>query len=382
MCGHVGIAGKLAHKDEATMKRLYMLDYFRGPDSTGFVGVRGNGEVKLAKVASHPLDLFDMGRFKDGLSGHNSTVFLGHNRAATKGKISTTNAHPFVFDHIAGAHNGTLSVLSHGRLEDKLGEKYDVDSMALFASIAKFGIDETIAILRESDAGVSCPDAWALVWFDSNEGTLNFLRNKERPMWYSYTKEFDKVVWASEWPMIEAAVSMAPSGAYSLFQTEEGYRFFSMDEDIHYKFVIDDLKKGSDARPKPMAKKIIGKGTAPVYTSKATYDPFQRNGQKSHGSTTNYLNGGASQPKEDPTEDTNLLHLFAERTDPYGGIISKERFEELAAYGCSWCQTDVAYEDVGCTIISRDDILLCPHCSASPKGTNRVYVKDLTAVGG
>jgi DNA-directed RNA polymerase subunit RPC12/RpoP len=44
-------------------------------------------------------------------------------------------------------------------------------------------------------------------------------------------------------------------------------------------------------------------------------------------------------------------------------MMTEEKFAELAKYGCSWCQSDVDYHDVGVTIYERDDILLCPACS-------------------
>jgi glucosamine 6-phosphate synthetase-like amidotransferase/phosphosugar isomerase protein len=122
MCGLVGIAGKLTVKDEATMKRLFLLDFFRGPDSTGLAAVRGDGNIHVSKLASHPIDLFDSARFKTALSGYNSKIFLGHNRYATKGKVNANNAHPYHYGDIVGAHNGTLSISSWRALE-KLSAK-------------------------------------------------------------------------------------------------------------------------------------------------------------------------------------------------------------------------------------------------------------------
>lgn len=368
------------------MKRLFLLDYFRGTDSTGFAAIRSSGDVKLSKINSHPLDLFEMSRFKEALNGHSSEVFLGHNRSATRGKTSTFNAHPFAFGKIVGAHNGTLSAHTTNLLEEKVGEKFEVDSMAIFANIDQFGLEETIELMRESPVG-TCLDAWALVFYNTEERTLNFIRNKERPMWYSYSEDFKKVFWASEWPMIDAAVALSP-GADKLYASPpnaegKSYRFFSMEEDIHYKFDVGELKKGSTERPKPMAKKIAGKGTGPVSVVR-TPDPFQRNpvtGDYSRqGSTT--IGGQTTHsapllPKK-KEEGNNVVHLFAEKGDPYGGVIDRARFIDLAKYGCSWCQSDVDYDEVGCTIIDRDDILLCPDCSSlSGKNTNRIYVRDV-----
>src|SRR3546814_12623264 len=53
------------------------------------------------------------------LSGYNSKAFIGHNRAATLGKVNGLNAHPFRYDNIMGAHNGTLDTQSWLRLEEE-----------------------------------------------------------------------------------------------------------------------------------------------------------------------------------------------------------------------------------------------------------------------
>lgn len=149
MCGLVGIAGNLLYQDEFTMKRLLMADYFRGPDSTGFAAIRTNGDAFVAKLASNPIDLFNQKNFDTALNGNASRAFIGHNRAATRGKVVSANAHPFHFGSIVGAHNGTLDQESWDRLEEKLGEKYTVDSMALIAAIDKLGIEKTIKLCNE-----------------------------------------------------------------------------------------------------------------------------------------------------------------------------------------------------------------------------------------
>jgi glucosamine 6-phosphate synthetase-like amidotransferase/phosphosugar isomerase protein len=142
MCGIVGLAGDLFHQDETTIKRLIHLDYLRGQDSTGFAAIRNSGEAVIAKIASHPYNLFDTKRFQQALQYGCSKVFLGHNRAATKGAVNEMNAHPFQVGHITGVHNGTLEAKDFTMLEEMLGEKFNVDSEALFAAIAKFGVEK------------------------------------------------------------------------------------------------------------------------------------------------------------------------------------------------------------------------------------------------
>lgn len=375
MCGHVGIAGKLEFKDEATMKRLLVFDYFRGPDSTGFSALRSNKEVKLVKVASNPIDLFDMKRFGDALSGHNSTVFLGHNRLATKGIVNNVNAHPYSFDKadgtgvIVGAHNGTLDQSSWKALETAVGETFSVDSMAIIAAIAKLGIEATVPLLQ---------GAWALVWFDTGDNTINFLRNKERPFWFAYTKNFDHLFWASEWPTIQAATALS-ANKYDLYESE-GYHYWASKEDWWYKFDIDKLKAGATERPKPRVKELKGKEPIPAhsYTCGGTQDPFHRKSPTTwtptKPSTTTALGSGThGASKEKAVSNVEILHIKGNKKTPFGPYLTKEEFDKIGKYGCSWCQADVEYDEPGVVVYASQDMILCPECAGSEE-TSRLYV--------
>lgn len=373
MCGLVGIAGDLAFKDEATMKRLLLLDYFRGPDSTGFAAIRNDNAVKLAKLPSHPLDLFDSTKFKDALNGMQSRVFIGHNRAATRGVINHSNAHPFQYDHIVGCHNGTLEYASTSAIEKELGEKFSVDSQAIIASIAMIGVEKTLPLMQ---------GAWSLVWYDLKEGTLNFLRNKERPLWYAYDEDFKRLFWASEYPMINSAVELG-SGPKLYKETDTGFKFWATEEDIHYSFDVEALKKGG-SRPKPKAKILKGKEPKPVVASGGA-DPFNRSsgmvtdwhpplssttGSKTHSNTGPVL-GSNTRPK-------SVMHLIGDPDNPLAGYFDEEQFKQLAKYGCSFCLGKVEFRDRGIVIFERDDILLCKDCSGG-HGMNpsRIYVKNM-----
>ena len=365
----MGIAGDLAYKDEQTMKRLLLLDYFRGPDSTGFAAIKHNGDAKISKVASNPLDLFEMASFKAALSGSSCKAFIGHNRMATRGGVNTANAHPFQYDHIIGAHNGTLDLMSTGRLEDALGEKFSVDSQALFAAIAKLGIKATIKLCttgRDSHTG-----AWSLVWYDQNEGSLNFLRNDHRPMWYAYSDDFKQVFYASEWQMIEAAVKMSVNG-YKLYQEDKtNYQFWATPVDTHLKFDLDVLKKGG-ASYKPKAVEIKGREPVPV-VSTTGQDPFYRNGTGGNSgknptgfhttpSSTTNLGPNQKHSSKDSGE-VSVVHLLGDIGKPLAGYIDPIKFHQLSKYGCCWCGGDVQFNTPGVTIYDRDDLLLCPPCS-------------------
>jgi hypothetical protein len=386
MCGHVGIAGDLAYKDEQTMKRLLIYDYFRGPDSTGFAGIGHDGNAKIAKIASNPVDLFDMQRFKDALKGPQCSVFIGHNRLATRGNVNNINAHPFQFDHIIGAHNGTLETRDKWALEDALGEKFDVDSQALFAGIAKLGVENVIPMLHSGELSTNS-SAYALVWYNQNEGTLNFLRNRHRPLWYGFEKGFKKMFWGSEWEIIDSAVR--GGAAYQMYvEDETKYKYWPFDEDVHYRFDVNALKKGGDTRPKPKARELKGKEPVSAGSTGGGSNPFGRQSAGFHrteaststgsGSMTTYRgksHGTTSKDKKSP----DFLHLLGDISSPFAGWISEEKFNEIAKFGCTWCGATVEYGEPGLTIYDRDDMVLCPGCSGhSPEETDpaiRVYVK-------
>lgn len=409
MCGHVGIAGKLEHKDEALLKKFLVLDYFRGPDSTGVASIRKNGEVKIAKIASHPLDLFDTKRFTTAVSGYQSIVLLGHNRLATKGNVNNENAHPFQSGHIVGAHNGTLSKASWERMEALAGEKTNVDSQAIFAAIAKVGIEEVIANLHGYEEGKSCPDAYALVWVDLEEGTLNFLRNKERSFWYCYQDNFERVMYASEWEFLLAGTQTGPAaGKVNLYRDQEGHRFYQTKENWLYKFDLEHLKNGYKSIPEPMVcelkgKEVVAKVTSPFHggnTSTSTPGPAQSMGPNTtitsgpRGMTTMGSPSGSSTSK--PSNVSNISSRLAERKaqskerlslsgmielpgskhHPLGGYMSEADFNEYAKYGCTWCQGDVDFNDVGVTIYEAQGAIMCPDCSGNSADSSRIYCNN------
>lgn len=352
MCGHVGIAGKMEFRDEATMKRLLLLDYFRGTDSTGLAAIRKTGDADIAKIASHPIDLFDSKAFEGVLNAFKSTAFIGHNRAATKGKVNGHNAHPYAYGHIVGAHNGTLDAFSWKDLNTALGYETDVDSMAIFAHIEKFGIEETVKLLR---------GAWALVWVNLADNTLNFLRNKERPMWYGYTEDFSKIIWASEWPMIQSACQMAPKTyEYKLHRDQEGYTYFPMDTDLLYTFDLEELAAGSNGKlPEPILTELKGKEPLPVVTYNHTPSGSPFTGSSGTQSKTTTSNGGTNSPKEYPV----VVNIETSEKRPFARFVNELEFEEMAKGGCTFCGGDVDFTEEGVVIFEATDQVLCPSCS-------------------
>lgn len=366
MCGLVGIAGDMEFRDEATMKRLLLLDFFRGMDSTGFASVSKNtGEIKVVKMDSHPINLFANKSFDKALAGYNSKVFIGHNRAATIGKVNEYNAHPFRFGDVVGAHNGTLDSASWRRLEDAIGEETSTDSMAIFAAINKIGIDETIALMEEGLT--STTGAWALTWYDGRDNTFNMIRNKHRPLWYAWNKDFKRLFWASEWPMIDAAIRMSSSTPYELHASDEGYRFWEIQTDSLYSFNLDEMKNGYGSKPNGIVREIKGKEPVKSYG----HAPFMA--QNGNGGTTTTSHGTGFTAGKKVVDFPDVVDIVGTKQRPLADQVSDQRFNELAQYGCSWCSADVDKDDPGVTIYLNQDSILCGNCSGY---NNPRVVKD------
>jgi predicted glutamine amidotransferase len=224
MCGLVGAVGNLVGQDYKALAMLMVFDTVRGMDSTGVAIVeRNNKEILVAKSVGTAHDLFrkwdcfdDRGEIKGS-----QKVVLAHNRAATRGKISEENAHPFCHGNIIGAHNGTLTSTYH--LDD--ANKFDVDSEAIIFNLDKHGIRGGMARVN---------GAYAITFYNREEQRMYFIRNKERPLHFCRRKDNDVIFWASEPWMLSVALGR------SNIAHEEVQEF---KEDHLYSFDISDVSK-------------------------------------------------------------------------------------------------------------------------------------------
>lgn len=395
MCGLIGCAGQISAKEEKIFKQLLILDTLRGEDSTGVASINLNGDVSVAKVVGDPFQLFDTSAYT-AITRTSNRVLIGHNRYATQGKVSRKNAHPFELDTLVGAHNGTLT----NKWELKNGSKYDVDSEALYNDIEELGLEQAIGKAK---------GAWALVWWDKATSKLNFLRNKERPLHYIYSKDKKVMFWASEAWMLTAIIN------------REGYEHGPINEFkeyTHYSFDID-LKSYNEMGEiaKPRLKTVLGKKEVAVVHQ--TGKPQQKT-MNLHLASSNagfdYLGSRevefqALQIKRDGTgneyyvllddnraeEDVRLyinnkngnmlgktftgdvMATGFEKGIPYykvspwsvkivanipkdteGNAISKEDFEKKY-HTCAWCSSSISYGE-DCHIFDNTCGVLCESC--------------------
>lgn len=232
MCGIVGVAGNISMSANKMFRDMLIFDTVRGVDSTGVLSV----PLKTNFFPKQPIIEKEVG-LPDALwDKPNSSIFnymgkvtgvhrvlLGHNRAATVGKVNVENAHPFNFDDIYGVHNGSLR--SYSDLDNYA--EHSVDSMCLFDTINNKGIEHTWK---------SFYGAAALVWWDHKEDKLNFIRNTERPLWVAFNKAKDMIIWASEPWMIRIAASR---NGVELDKDDKGAsNICYFEEDYHYQYEI------------------------------------------------------------------------------------------------------------------------------------------------
>lgn len=366
MCGLIGIAGDLDIKDEAVFRLMLLMSSTRGIHSTGLAAIRrANNEIVIAKSLGDPYQLFETKSFDKANNGCTSKVLIGHNRSATVGGVSLGSAHPFRFGSVVGAHNGTVRNVT--ALEKELGEEFKVDSQAIIAGLDKLGAKETLN---------KCDGAWALSWYNAADDTLNFLRNKERPLYWMRTKNKTKMYWASEVWMLQAIRDAFPAVIGDLWTDVKGYSIFLFEPDIQYFFVVP---KGREELPRWTLRQKI-EGAPPFVQPQYLRGYHYRGGGGGTGGSSggNRNTGDTFQwpsPDRKKIEEvaqgsgstTKVVGLFPDSdddlNDPYNNAISRTKFETLAKFGCSLCQADIEYGAQGIEIFEQDEAILCKECS-------------------
>lgn len=179
------MAGDLTKEDRDMFNQLLIVDVVRGHHSTGVASVTASKHISLFKRAMNPVDLMQHKQY-DKAVAWDSQVLIGHNRYATVGAVNNRTAHPFEFDGIVGAHNGTLT---GWKLDLEDSDLFDVDSECLIWNLASQGWDETIKNMR---------GAAALSVYHKDTHSLCLYRNAQRPLYFTYNVGKTAVYWASE----------------------------------------------------------------------------------------------------------------------------------------------------------------------------------------
>lgn len=240
MCGLVAAITKQPNgfsKDLVdAFNALLYIDSLRGMDSTGAFLVENNGDLSWNKeaVASPIFCQAPEHKAMLGAAFSRGRALVGHNRAATRGVINDENAHPFTVDNrITLVHNGTLFG-DHRKLAD-----VEVDSHAIAHVIHENGDDVEAAMKKINGA-------YALIWHDYRNSTLNFLRNEQRPL--HFVEVNNGYLWASEDNMLTWVLARFPN----LKPTADGIRPLEAGTLVTYDFANNswslDVKK-LDVKP-------------------------------------------------------------------------------------------------------------------------------------
>lgn len=369
MCGIVGLFGPPDKRMFSVFETMLTVDILRGKDSTGVASVGSNG-IKIAKEAIFPLELMRTREYRENILSNtdNAFAYIGHNRAATRGEVIKKNAHPFHVNHIVMVHNGTLNE----NLKPEGDKTYRTDSLSLANAIGIKGIHWTWKELFGPAA---------VVFYDTQNKTYNFITNGHRPLHFAYTKGCSHLLVASEdWTIRDVcnhhgikldkdAVYWPKSDQLWTFNIEENGRIGEMAENLpdrytrfrHTPTTTTFVQKqgGSQSEPPLLLERPnrqagrMGTGTS-------------RNG-KGNTSTSIQMNHGATEPT---LEELVLGIGWFMAKD----VLSDQEWDK-GNFECAFCNEDLS-KDRWTSVVLDDDIAICRSCAlmAVQKGGKFTHV--------
>lgn len=223
MCGLVGFSGS-SNYDVRTLQTLMILNAIdRGQDATGFY----NPEQGLVKKAEHAKKFFPLNKLK------RSNLFIGHVRAKTVGTNIDKNAHPFEYDNVVLAHNGTLS--NHFSILANYGlssANFDVDSQCLAGMLnvsmskSDYAFTDALEYFKPLTEFVG---AAALLFKDKRDyangrdSRLFVYRNTERPLTYTHDEFGNMYISSIEDPLLTCEFSKVTEfEPHKVYEIEDG----------------------------------------------------------------------------------------------------------------------------------------------------------------
>lgn len=338
MCGHIGVFGNLTAPDLKFFRNGLVADYVRGVHSTGMAACTPS-DVAIHKLAIDPINFLDLSKVKSSINVTQHAL-IGHNRQATKGKINSVNAHPFQHGSITLVHNGTLT--NQWQLEKLFdAPSFDTDSELICWLIDNYELGSVIKSLE---------GAFALVWWDSNDNSINMINNGERE--FNIAVDKDTVYWGSEAKMLDWLLhraGIAYQDDMKVFSPAIGrYSKFSWTRKDGLSVETEDLELAPEKKPTPRQAK---KGAGTKNTGKASdYEALPFKGQA-----------------DDVPED--LVVGYQNK------LLTFKEFDLVLGRGCCVCgctfDTDTEVADRSVVFVSSDDVV-CSFCAASTS-TMRYY---------
>jgi glucosamine 6-phosphate synthetase-like amidotransferase/phosphosugar isomerase protein len=419
MCGIVGIVGSIPAKMERVFGELLFIDTLRGADSTGVLSVSTTNHV-YDKVAYEAPVFLQTKKYHKLVNQRASKLLLGHNRAATVGSVTPDNAHPFECGDLIGVHNGTLT----SQLDL---DPYDtqVDSERLYNHLANNSVQDTIN---------KAHGAFALVWYNKKDRTVNFLRNSQRPFHYAFTKDKQTLVFASEWGQLvhmDDRHNLGLMEIHSLKELQHVKVGVPNTYAVPLQYSTKDYVKEAPEKQRgvshssvvPFTSKKVKKDSYNVMTDQATVamytmgevieftlDSIETNKYSQRlavGCTTDEYNAPVSvylqqKPEleylvgkdntfkgsvnKEPTgtslfvspHSCKLMEEDVADTSTIigfdGRLLSKDRASTLLNYGCCWCSDTVPVSKHGEVMWLSHDEYLCPACQEEEEVKVYLYV--------
>lgn len=210
MCNLAGYSG-VTDASPQILKLLMIYGRRRGTDGVGIIMNK-----KMYKYCGHDkgVNTSDALELIFGTTIQNTgNVVLTHNRARSRGVVSLSNTHPFIYDYIEGkkwafAHNGTITNIYQLSNKYNAGHTADkTDSETLGKIIYEHGFE--VLTEYEGCAAFSLYDITnniLYLWKGASKHDSNII-SEERPLHYWSNKNKTKLYYASEKNALVTAIN-------------------------------------------------------------------------------------------------------------------------------------------------------------------------------
>lgn len=362
MCGICGVLNSKGAflTEKKVFQSLLWFSQTRGIDSTGTFNVTrslGVNPPKTNFAKSLMPSSFELlrkdSKIMDVVNETGLSTIVGHCRSATKGAIKVENAHPFDFENIVGVHNGTVHTSFKGK------DKFDTDSEGIYALLNELPVEEALNEIQ-SYASTNC--AYALAFYDKRDHTMNFIKNSERPLHFSFLGKEQFLAFASEVWMLRAAAERFDLEMTSRDMLKEESDVFTLKENNLLKVPVSDMHEYT-IEALDIKKKIYTSYKEPKNNHRAYYNWEDYDGTPWEGRES---------ISESRTRSSFALEQY--RTGYRGQQIHPLKWRSILDKGCCCCGTPQKPETLDTDVVWIDDsTFACPAC----KDTD--WVQELAA---